>query len=387
MCFQDILHCSQESKVQIETEEAPAFFSDLNLDQIVHAVTMGKESYNLKPYFHTPLGDIQTIQYRQEIAQDFENEALMDVLKAFANEMIIVRRYLGLVDKLSYRYHRESWFLEAALVYSNAVTSLLKGMSEVDIKSNGLQAFRTYLTEYAGTTGFVSLMNEATHIKHELSKVQYNVLIKGLRVTVSRPAETESDYSREVEDTFRHLQQVTTVKHKPLLVTGSGMSPVEAQILEFVARLYPDVFAALLSYYARNHDFVDETISTFDRQAQFYIAYLDYIARYKRMGLPFCYPSMSAEDKEVYADEAFDLALARKLSPEHVPVVCNDFHLQNKERIMVVSGPNQGGKTTWPAWGCRYLANVPSSFSSTIFSPILSRKRISKTCAVNCRTT
>ena len=125
--------------------------------------------------------------------------------------MIIVRRHLGLVDKFSYRYHREGWFLEAALVYSNAVTSLLKGMSEVDIKSNGLQAFRTYLTEYAGTPGFVSLMNEATYIKHELSKVQYNVLIKGLRVTVSRPAETESDYSREVEDTFRHLQQVTTV--------------------------------------------------------------------------------------------------------------------------------------------------------------------------------
>ena len=47
-----------------------------------------------------------------------------------------------------------------------------------------------------------------------------------------------------------------------------------------------------------------------------------------------------SEDKEVYADEAFDLALA-KAKPEHVPVVCNDFHLQNKERIMVVSVPTR----------------------------------------------
>jgi DNA mismatch repair ATPase MutS len=103
-----------------------------------------------------------------------------------------------------------------------------------------------------------------------------------------------------------------------------------------------------LDHFCTSHvDFLDPAIGAFDREVQFYLAYLEYIERFQAAGLAFCYPEVTAQSGEVYAEEAFDLALANKLVPEHTAVVPNDFALKGPERILVVTGPNQGGKTTF----------------------------------------
>ena len=125
------------------------------------------------------------------------------------------------------------------------------------------------------------------------------------------------------------------------------MNHVAAQILDLVARLFPEEFAAL-DEYCRQHDgFLDEGIRCADQELQFYLAYLDYIRPLRAAGLCFCYPEVSAASTEVHATGTFDLALAHKLVTERKPVVTNDFCLEGRERIFVVTGPNQGGKTTF----------------------------------------
>ncbi len=359
MTFHSILFERTEDSIQQETLEAPDFFVDLNLDQIIEAITAGKQEYNLKPFFYTSLHDIDAITYRHEIMRDLEHPMLFEQLQSFAQKMHAMREYLAQADKLYYTYQKDRWFVDAVELYCDAVTGLVRDLSLDDVQSLGFLAFREYVTDYASSGRFTSLLAETKQLKADLSSVTYCVIIKGNSVKV-RKYESESDYSADVEETFEKFKQGAVKDYRVQFRNSRDMDHVEAQILGLVAKLYPDIFSQLDDYCAKNEKYLDETLAIFDREIQFYLAYLEYIARIKRAGLQFCYPHLSATKKEVSDDEGFDLALADKLLTERSSVVCNDFYLKGTERIFVVTGPNQGGKTTFArTFGqLHYLASI-----------------------------
>ena len=346
MTFLSILFKKNEDSIKEETPEAPDFFVDLNLDQVIDAITTGKQEYNLKPFFYTSLSDIDAIKYRHEIMQDLENKILFESIKLFAQKMREMREHLAQVEKLYYEYQKKRWFLDAVEIYCDTVNCLVHDLSLVDLKSRGFLAFREYLTDYANSEHFTSLLAETKNLKTGLSIVKYCILIKGNGIKV-RKYESEIDYSSDVVETFEKFKQGAVKDYLVKFSTWPNMNHVEAKILDLVAQLYPDIFSNLDNYCAKNSNYLDETIAVFDREIQFYIAYLEYVEIFKRRGLKFCYPKISNECKEVYDYEGFDLALAYKLIHENSSIVCNDFYLKDKERIFVVSGPNQGGKTTF----------------------------------------
>jgi len=346
MIFQSILFKRTEDSMKKEILEAPPFFVDLNLDQVIDAVTAGRQEYNLKPFFYTSLKDIDAIKYRHEIFRDFEDKNLFANIKSFAQKMRAMREHLAQADKLYYKYQQERWFLDAVDIYCEAVNRLVHDLSFADLKSRGFLAFREYMTNYADSERFTSLQAETKKLLIDLSSVKYCLLIKGNSIKV-RKYESEIDYSTDVEKTFEKFKQGAVKDYKVEFLTWPDMNHVEAKILDLVAQLYPGIFLNLDNYCAKNGNYLDETIAVFDREIQFYIAYLEYIEKFKQAGLKFCYPQISDNCKEVYNNEGFDLALADKLINENSSVVCNDFYLKGKERIIIVTGPNQGGKTTF----------------------------------------
>ena len=63
--FQSILFGESPGNALASSGEAPDYFSDLNLDQIVEAVTAGRDEYDLKPFFYQPLGGLdQTERFK-----------------------------------------------------------------------------------------------------------------------------------------------------------------------------------------------------------------------------------------------------------------------------------------------------------------------------------
>ncbi len=53
-----------------------------------------------------------------------------------------MRSHLVQVEKLHYKYQRESWFLDAIDIYCDAVNCLAHDLSSVELKSRGFLAFR-----------------------------------------------------------------------------------------------------------------------------------------------------------------------------------------------------------------------------------------------------
>jgi DNA mismatch repair protein MutS len=357
--FYSILFASREDRIADDGAQAPEFFRDLNCDQIVDAITAGRDEYRLKPFFYACLRRVEAIEYRHEVMRDLESTSLYGSLNSFASTMREVREHLDHAKKAYYKEQKRVWFLDAVVAYCDNITSFATQLATSDLRSRGFLAFRDFLVDYSRSTRFTSFFSSAQKLKADLASVEYCVLIKGSSFTV-RKYEGEADYSAEVEYTFEKFKQGVVRDYRVSFPVSTDMNHVEAKILEFVAKLHPEVFGALDEFCDTKADFLDPTIAVFDREVQFYAACLEYCAVQRHAGLAFCYPRVSDKSHEVYDYGGFDIALARKLLSQNSAVVCNDFLLKGRERILVVSGPNQGGKTTFArAFGqLHYLASI-----------------------------
>jgi len=329
-----------------DERDDPSMFGDLNLDQVFAAVAAGRDEYDLMPFFRAPLRDVRAVEYRHQVQRDLENEAVSGAAAEFAERMGEMRRHLAQARKLRNRYQKEHWFLDAAGIYSRALVALTGALDAAELGSPGLAAFRQYLAEYTGSPAFTGLIADIARVTGLLDEVRYCINIKGNRVRVTR-YEGEADYSAEVQQTFAKFAENAAKDYRIGFRNWPEMNHVEERILDLVARLFPEVFQALDEFCARHDRYVDGKIRVFDREIQFYAAYRDFIAPMKAAGLEFCYPAMSAGSKQIDVKGSFDLALAAKLMPRAAVIVRNGFCLTGPERIIVVTGPNHGGKTTF----------------------------------------
>ncbi|MET8405381.1 hypothetical protein [Streptomyces sp900116325] len=326
--------------------EAPSYFVDLNLDQVVAALTTGRSDYDLAPFFHTPMHSVEAITYRHEVFRDLEDPTLSAHIAAFGERMRHMRDQLAQAEQLRHPYQREIWFLDAVETYCAAVAGLALDLRGAVPASRGMRSFRDYLADYAGSAHFAALTDETRQLKQRLAEVHYCLNINAGRVRVSAYDE-QTDYGAEVVAVFEKFKQSEPGDHRVAFRSFVSTNHVEEAVVDRVALLFPDVFAELDAYGERHRGYLDPAVAAFDREAQFYLAFLAFTAPLKKAGLPFCCPEVSDRSKDLLGRDVFDIALADKLVHERTPVVPNDFHLTGPERVLVVSGPNQGGKTTF----------------------------------------
>lgn len=343
--FTSILFPPDRVEEPADDAPEPDYFGDLRLDQVIAKVLEGCADAHLEPFFRTPVRDLETIAYRHEVFRDVEDPVLLNAMRRFRKQMWTMRLRLTRRANSHYRHEMSRWLLNATEAYCAAVGDLTDAIAAGSRRSTGIRTLGRYVTEYRWSPGFAALHADARHMRAALDGVRFRLTIGGTKVRVSR-YEEEPDYSVEVVRTFEKFRQGAALRDGVRTDTVGWMDHVEGRILERVALLYPAVFGELDAFVAAHEHFVDPVLARFDREVQVYVAWLDYRQRLLSAGLRFCYPAVATGTDEFRARDTFDLALARRLVDTGRPVVTNDVELAADERILVISGPNQGGKTT-----------------------------------------
>lgn len=346
MAFHSILFESESDGPPVGDVAEPDFFVDLQLDQVIAEITRGYAEYDLVPFFRTELTRECAVQYRHDVMRDIEQASVFECIQTFASTMRRMRECLEHSRKVYYPKQKQWWFVEAAAHYSQAVEALSTGLVEAEPQSKGLRQFVSILNDYLGSETYRCLTHDIDDVGKAMATVQYCIHIKGSVVTVTNFG-GEIDYSHHVLRIFERFKQGEVKDHSVPIREWSEMNHVEAQILDCASELNTEPFRLLQMFCERHEQFLSELISKFDREIEFYIAYRSHIKFLEGVGLKFCYPRVSAVSKRIRCVDTFDIALAHKLRLDSTPVVCNDFELDGLERIFVVSGPNNGGKTTF----------------------------------------
>ena len=316
---------------------------DLGLARVLDDIASSRET---REVLAVPLRDAAVIRYRQDVMRDLEAAELRRAVSGFRAAMHAMLVRLPEASPGAYPYVRERARLDAAVHYVRAMTGLADALRRSALASQGLLALRAHLQRTVSSASFQRLARESESLSARLSELRYVLIVSGRRVTV-RDVGSDVPVRDVIEKVFGRFIEGAASEVDARAYEPGGMTRVQAEIVERLARLYPEPFGELERFAARGDPFPDPVLERFDREVGFYLDVLAYLEPLRQAGLSVCYPEVGEERTPLRCEQTYDVALARRLVQEGGTVVPNDIELRGRERIFVVTGPNQGGKTTF----------------------------------------
>lgn len=342
-----------------DAEVPPDCFHDLRLGDIIAAVCEGYPDDRVTRLFYQPLREVSAVEHRHKVFRELERGNVRQSITDFTDAMATMRGQLRQAEWVQYRWQRHGWFTHAVFTFCNAVNVLRDSLAGAELSSRGLRDIADYLNGYADSDTFRNLAADASAVLTELGRIRYTVHIHDQHVRVEKYA-GQTDYSQDAVALFERFASEVDRDYGVPIKDDAEMNPVEQRVLGCVAKLYPEAFAHLEEFFRRHDHFIDPKVSRFDREIRFYLMYLAFMERFSAASVGFSYPEVTNTPGVLSADSACDLALAIKTEGGQTALVGNTLHLSGAERVLVVSGPNQGGKTTFARTigQCAYLASL-----------------------------
>jgi hypothetical protein len=362
MKYRSLLFCRSPLAPQADRTDDlfRSFCEDIHMDAVIREIATGREQYNLEEVFFRRPATVDDVVYRIAIMKDIDTCDLLNAFHDFSLRIRLSRNYLQNSRSCNDADQRDKFHLDAAFVYCQAVTNLHAALEAANLRSDGLAQFAAWLSHYINTSAFESLKRESSRLNSEFEEIRYRLLVFGNTITVL-PDDSKTDIYRSLGKTFYEDDPDKTVTFQ--LFANLHLAEVEKRILQQVKKYFPSPFQKLAAFCFDHDAFVHPDLLTFDREINFYLACLEFFRRLREKGYGYGFPEIS-DRLCIRAGYDLSLALSDLHAGQKLDIVTNDFELSPDERLVVVTGPNQGGKTTF----ARSIAQI--LFLSSIGCPV-----------------
>ena len=352
---------------------------DLDIDALIDLVCVGRtHQQEVRTVFQTPVHDAEVITFRQTVWADV---AVPDIEQA-------IRRYVAMlgrihqatpaaVSALVTQTHRDMTTLDSIVLSFAGATRFVEELRTAGACSAGLTGYVDALDGYLHTEKCLTMVSHAQHLRSRIDSLSYvvhvdhdclrvldpldqtvtasaenvqqnvNVVIRGLLASLSQPAKTDADETVVNTGALNNIIDADSPHDVTSNPDHHDIDQIDVAILEHIERRNPDLFEDLHEFAAKHQRLLPESLTGFDTQIDFYLAWLDFIRPMNKYGYAFTLPQISTRDRGEDVQGCFDPYLARALAREGAKVTLNSYHLEGTERIVVVTGANQGGKTTF----------------------------------------
>ena len=294
--------------------------------------------------------DVDTIGYRQRILADLlASDELCAVLREVRPMLRELAYFRTTRKEQSAPLQQAVWRLGELETYVSCLQRLADAAALSDLKSQGMQALLAFVERRRADPVYQRLVKELPALRGGLKR-RASVSI-GINLDDQlRPAEAtllavhdekfaERPLLTRIFGAATPYQPVASIK--PLAGMGSLLGDLD-RILGAVAR----PLARALGQYVRLQ--VQDLLSL-EREIAFYLGAAQLFGALRARGLPVCRPRLAGVgERHLQVTGLYNVNLALGGSEEAArAIVGNDLDMAANGRILVLTGPNQGGKTTF----------------------------------------
>ena len=312
--------------------------TDVNFQVVTDSVFARDREYPIH-FLQYPVNDIETAEMRKEIFAELHgNPELRETLREYVLMLNRLNKLRGLMFDAASAVQKHYYQLQAIAHYCDCVEGLYSALN--GIKSRLLVDLRNRLDEIRSDNAYIIMKTEAEILTNSFEEMRkFNISFdysKGLL-----------KYEKSENKPFmlsQYAMESLGIEINPYfsIVNSNPITAFEESVIEYYCMEYPETISSLEKFYNDYKDTDVYELINLKPQIKFYVSYIDFIIQLESEGCIFALPEYS---DEFHACDAYDLSLTLCIDDKS-KVVSNDIDLANGD-IFVLSGPNQGGKTTF----------------------------------------